>query len=145
MANSSAHLIEEGAVVFTRDATIGLAAITTKKMAVSQHIIAWVCLGDINNKFLLNIIYAMNSELESLTMGSTIKTIGMPDIKELRMPIPPLHEQINIATNLDNRKRVIKKIIDKIACQVEELQKYRQALITAAVTGKIDVREAGSL
>jgi type I restriction enzyme S subunit len=141
MANSSARLIEPGAVVFTRDATIGLAAITTKFMAVSQHIIAWVCLPGIYNQFLLNIIYAMKNELEKLTMGSTIKTIGMTDIKDLRMPIPPLEEQIKIVDKLNREKQIIEKAITKIEEQINELEKYRQALITAAVTGKIDVRE----
>ena len=36
LANSSARMLPPGAVVFTRDATIGLAAITTRPMAVSQ-------------------------------------------------------------------------------------------------------------
>jgi type I restriction enzyme, S subunit len=40
LANSSARLLPARAVVFTRDATIGESAITTRPMAVSQHIIA---------------------------------------------------------------------------------------------------------
>jgi len=43
LANSSARMLPERAVVFTRDATIGESAITTRPMAVSQHIIAWLC------------------------------------------------------------------------------------------------------
>ncbi len=141
MANSSAHLIESGAVVFTRDATIGLAAITTKPMAVSQHIIAWVCLPVVDNQFLLNVIYAMKDELERLTMGSTLKTIGMPDIKELKMPVPSLEEQIMIINQLNKDKQKIKEITANITQQIEKLQEYRQSLITAAVTGKINIRE----
>lgn len=141
MSNSSAHLIESGAVVFTRDATIGLAAIINKPMAVSQHIIAWVCLSDINNRFLLNAIYAMNGELERLTMGSTIKTIGMPDVKELRMPVPPLEEQVNIANQIDEEQYNLKEVISKIKSQIERLQEYRRSLITAAVTGKLNIKE----
>ena len=80
MANSSAHLLPPGAVVFTRDATIGLAAITTRPMAVSQHIIAWLCGPNILPEYLLFTFYAMIQDLERLTMGSTIKTIGMSDI-----------------------------------------------------------------
>ena len=41
--NSSARLLPERVVVFSRDATIGRCAITTRPMAVSQHFIAWVC------------------------------------------------------------------------------------------------------
>ena len=42
LANSSARILPKHSVVFTRDASIGLSAITTKEMAVSQHIIAWL-------------------------------------------------------------------------------------------------------
>jgi type I restriction enzyme, S subunit len=142
MANSSAHLIESGAVVFTRYATIGLAAITIRLMAVSQHIIAWVCLKNIiNNRFLLNTIYAMNGELESLTMGSTIKTIGMSDVKELRMPVPPLDDQVNIANQIDEQQGKLKDVISKVKKQLDKLQEYRRSLITAAVTDKLAISE----
>jgi type I restriction enzyme S subunit len=65
----------------------------------------------------------------------------MTDIKDLRMPIPPLEEQIKIVDKLNREKQIIEKAITKIEEQINELEKYRQALITAAVTGKIDVRE----
>ncbi|HEY9874326.1 MAG TPA: restriction endonuclease subunit S [Candidatus Obscuribacterales bacterium] len=141
MANSSAHLIEAGAVVFTRDATIGLAAITTKPMAVSQHIIAWVCLPKMENRYLLYVLYSMVQELNSLTMGSTLKTIGMADVKELKTPVPPLAEQIEIANYIAKNRKKIEKILFKVKTQIEKLQEYRQSLITAAVTGKLDITQ----
>lgn len=142
MANSSAHFIDSGAVVFTRDATIGLAAITTKSMAVSQHIIAWVCLPEMNNQYLLFVIYSMEQELNRLTMGSTLKTIGMADVKELRTPVPPVSEQIEIAEFIFEQKTKIQSILHKIGHQIDRLQEYRQSVITAAVTGKLDVTQA---
>ena len=43
LAHSSAHILPAGTVVFSRDASIGLCAITRAEMAVSQHFIGWVC------------------------------------------------------------------------------------------------------
>lgn len=64
LANSSARILPARAVVFTRDATIGESAITTKPMAVSQHIIAWLCdEGRVIPEFLLFAIYGMKGEL----------------------------------------------------------------------------------
>jgi type I restriction enzyme S subunit len=84
IANSSARLLPERSVVFTRDASIGLAAITTKPMAVSQHVIAWLCdLQQMNPEYLLFVFYAMKDELERYTFGATLKTIGMPDVNKL--------------------------------------------------------------
>jgi len=141
MANSSAHWIDTGAVVFTRDgARVGLSAITTKPMCVSQHIIAWVCGPSVSNLFLLHVIYAMNAEIFRITAGSTIPTIGMPDVKRMSMPLPPLSEQEEIVETLVNKREHFAKLITQAERAIELLQERRTALISAAVTGKIDLR-----
>jgi type I restriction enzyme S subunit len=140
MANSSAHLIEGGAVIFNRDgARVGLAAITTMPMAVSQHIIAWVPSSEIRNKYLLNVLYAMEPEIYRITAGATIPTIGMPDVRRMVTPVPPLSEQDTIVQRVECSRRQIAHVADKVEKQIQLLREYRQALISAAVTGKIDV------
>ncbi|MDF0553262.1 restriction endonuclease subunit S [Kamptonema sp. UHCC 0994] len=142
IANSSAYLINAGAVVFNRDgARVGLCAITTKTMAVSQHIIAWVCQSEVNNYFILHVMYAMKSDLRRLTAGSTIPTIGMDDVKSMASPIPPLHEQHEIVNYLIQNRNKIERIISQIKQQIKKLQEYRYSLITAAVTGQLDIGE----
>jgi type I restriction enzyme S subunit len=144
MANSSAHLLPAGAVVFSRDATVGLCAITTRPMAVSQHFIAYICGPRLLPRFLLLALKAMAQHLERLSMGSTIPTIGMPDIHSLSAPVPPSTEQEVICEYIDAECSKL----DQTAAQVEAaascLREYRSALITAAVTGKIDVRQHAS-
>lgn len=139
MARSSAHLIEPGAVVFTRDATIGLAAITTRAVAVSQHIIAWVCGPNVLNRYLLRVVDTMEPELDSLTFGATLKTIGMADIKQLTTPVPPLSEQFEIVAKLSTDLQRHNSTVQALEAQVTRLQEYRQALITAAVTGQLEI------
>ena len=56
-------------------------------------------------------------------------------------PMPPLLEQTAIATYLDRETQKIDRLQAKVATAIERLKEYRTALITAAVTGKIDVRE----
>ncbi|HQA92228.1 MAG TPA: restriction endonuclease subunit S, partial [Sedimentisphaerales bacterium] len=141
LANSSARLLPSRAVLFTRDATIGLSAITTRPMAVSQHIIAWLCGEQILPEYLLRVFYAMGQELERLTMGSTIKTIGMPDVRELAIPLPPVPEQRDIVKHIEAGTNSIDTVSSAVAKSVELLREYRTALISSAVTGKIDVRE----
>ncbi|MCB9539430.1 MAG: restriction endonuclease subunit S [Myxococcales bacterium] len=139
MANSSAHLVPAGTVVFTRDATIGLAAITTRPMALSQHIIGWVCGPEMLNHYLLRVMDTMSPELERLTLGATIRTIGMSAIRELATPVPPRGEQVAIAEWLDGQLQPVDEARDLLRQQIELLKEYRQALITAAVTGQLDV------
>jgi len=127
-------------MVFTRDATVGLCAITTREMAVSQHIIGWICEDNLLPEYLLNVTKAMDQELDRLTMGATISTVGMEDIKKLKMPLPPIEEQEEIVEYLNEELQKFDESIDKIRKGIERLKEYRTALITEAVTGQIDVR-----
>ena len=53
-------------------------------------------------------------------------------------------EQHAIADFLDRETARIDGMVAKVQTAIERLQEYRTALITAAVTGKIDVREAAA-
>jgi type I restriction enzyme S subunit len=66
--------------------------------------------------------------------------INRDTLSELRMPVPPLTEQRAIAVYLGQETKKIKRMVAKVEEAIERLQEYRSALITAAVTGKIDVR-----
>jgi type I restriction enzyme S subunit len=142
LANSSARLLPCGSVVFTRDATIGLAAITTREMAVSQHLIAWCPTGAVIALYLLRVFNAMKEHLDSLTTGATLKTIGMPEVKRLAMPVPPLSEQAAITHFLEQQIIRFDQLISQAKSAIELLKERRSALIAAAVTGQIDVRNA---
>lgn len=136
LANSSARLLRERAVVFTRDATIGESAITTRPMAVSQHIIAWLCNEElVIPEFLLFAIYGMTTELMKLTNGSTIKTIGLSDVKRIRVALPPIKEQHAIISHVFEGKAKINDVSEQIASSIDRLTEYRAAMIAAAVTG----------
>ena len=138
--NSSARLLPAGSVVFTRDATIGLAAITTREMAVSQHLIAWCPTDVMDPLYLLRVFNAMKDHLDSYTFGATIKTIGMGDVKSLMTPVPPSGEQLSIAAFITKELTVLDKLVDEVAKSIDLLRERRSALISAAVTGQIDVR-----
>ena len=66
--------------------------------------------------------------------------INRETLSELRMPVPPLSEQRAIADYLDRETARIDRMVEKVREAIVRLQEYRTALITAAVTGKIDVR-----
>ena len=135
LENSSARILPARAVVFTRDATIGLAAITCRDMAVSQHVIAWIChLNFVIPEFLLLTIYAMQTYLDSFTFGSTIKTIGLPDVKKLRVPVPTISEQESIVKIVFNNRTKLDTLIAKKRELIDKLNEKRAALITRTVT-----------
>lgn len=141
LENSSARLLPPRAVILSRDATIGLAAITERSMAVSQHFIAWICNETVLPEYLLRVFDAMQGELVRLTMGATLRTIGMPDVGALTTPIPPVPEQERIVAFVRRETAAIDGLITKAQQAIERLEEFRTALISAAVTGQIDVRE----
>jgi type I restriction enzyme S subunit len=73
-------------------------------------------------------------------IGSTFRRINVGQIKAFWICVPPLTEQISIAEYLDHETAKIDRMVEKVEAAIEKLQEYRTALITAAVTGKIDVR-----
>lgn len=75
----------------------------------------------------------------SLVMQPSLR---FDDLDRLRVPLPPPEEQAAIAAYLDMETAKLDALVGKVEEAVERLQEYRTALITAAVTGKIDVRKA---
>ncbi|HBR1291830.1 restriction endonuclease subunit S [Klebsiella quasipneumoniae] len=67
--------------------------------------------------------------------------IGQDNIKEGIVLIPPFEEQIEINNHIDNMRNIYECIIENALEGMDLLQERRTALISAAVTGKIDVRD----
>ena len=61
-------------------------------------------------------------------------------LKKLAVPFPSLEEQKKIADFLHSKDQIFDKLINDCKKQIELLKERRTALISAAVTGKIDVR-----
>jgi len=140
LANSSARLLPPRVVVFSRDATVGLCAITTRPMAVSQHFVAYICGPSVIPEFLLMTLKAMQQHLDGLSLGATIRTVGMDDVRGLACPLPPPTEQEKIVRFVNDDTAELSAAASTIEQAAQRLQEYRTALITAAVTGKVDVR-----
>ena len=83
----------------------------------------------------------MQSEIQSLMIGSTHKTIYQPTAAAFRLPVPPIAEQRRIVTYLDDQTKKIDTLVTESERLIDLSRERRTALITAAVTGQIDVRE----
>lgn len=143
MANSSARLLPAETVVLSRTASVGFSGILAKPMATTQDFAAWICGPTIRPKFLYYVLRAMKPEFRRLMMGSTHQTIYMPDIRSFRTPLPRLVIQDRIIAELDASIGNYRKVHEKLTESITKLREYRAALITAAVTGQIDVDRYG--
>lgn len=92
-------------------------------------------------KFAFYIFMASKRVLITLASGGGQPNISQGIIKNFRIPVPPTNEQQNIVSYLDSKVEKISASISELISQIKDLQDYRSALITEAVTGKIDLRE----
>jgi type I restriction enzyme S subunit len=145
LENSAAELLPAGTVVLSRTASVGFSGIMPVPMATSQDFWNWVPGGKLVSEYLLYAFRSMQHEFERLIMGSTHKTIYQPDAARLAIAVPPIAEQAAMVRYIDRETEQIDQMVAKVEAAIERLQEYRAALITAAVTGKIDVRAAGAL
>jgi len=73
--------------------------------------------------------------------GITRFGLSVHSLRDGWLPIPPIEEQHRIASRLDAESQTVRTLSTKVREVVALLREYRSALITAAVTGKIDVRD----
>jgi len=73
--------------------------------------------------------------------GSTFSEVSIETVRELTTCVPPKDEQHHITSHLDGSLDRIHKLIVKSEIKMSLLRERRTALISAAVTGKIDVRD----
>ncbi len=75
------------------------------------------------------------------SVGVSYPAVNASEIGMLPIPFPPPDDQRTIADSLNHETSKIDTLVSKVETAIERLQEYRTALITAAVTGKIDVRD----
>jgi len=142
------YLLRDGDILFARSgATVG-------KTFIYKNYIGEACFAgyliryrpDIN-KVVPNYIYYFTQTLgyeqwiEEINIQSTIQNVSAERYGNLFVTLPPLKEQQQIVEYLDKETSKIDNLIEKVTQQISNLKEYRQALISNAVTGKIDVRE----
>lgn len=81
-------------------------------------------------------------QLRLMSNATTIEVIYSESLKEVWLAVPPLNVQCKIIEYLDRGASKLDALVERTVLAIARLTEYRQALITAAVTGKIDVCEA---
>lgn len=141
------HKLELGDIVIARRGEMGRAGL------VRENNVGWLCgtgslrarlrQDTINPEFLLY-QFSMKGVVDYLTLqsvGSTMDNLNTTILGELPVILPPVDEQISVVSYLRKICNALDAQSQKVSQAISLLQEYRAALITSAVTGKIDVRD----
>ena len=98
--------------------------------------------SQMSSDFLLYIIYGpmVRNYIDSKSKGSTVGHLRVGEVGELPAPVPPKNEQVEIVRALGKLEAKFDNLTAEARRAIDLLKEHRSALISAAVTGKIDVR-----
>jgi type I restriction enzyme S subunit len=135
VANSAAVIHPTDTVMLSRTASVGHVVRIGRPMATTQAFMTWTCGQDLEPRYLVLVLNAMKPEFERIAYGSTHKTIYMPDLEQLRVPLPSLTAQRTIADYLDTETARIDALIAKKRGLQAKLDERDLALAYEMVTG----------
>ena len=130
---------QRGDIIFSRNAKVGIASyvMTEKPFALGQDLVG-IRAVDVDPLFLF---YFMNSfiirnQIMRLLTGSTFKRIDLKKIRNLKIPLPPLSEQKQIAEILST----VDRKLELLRQRREKLERVKRGLMKDLLTGRRRVR-----
>ena len=139
-------MFPSGTLVMTIAANIGDVAVLDFEACFPDSVVGFIPRCGIERDFLFYVFLAMKPELLREAPVNTQGNLNIERIGSIGspIPVPSKSEQRAIAAFLDRETAQIDALIAKVQEAIDRLKEFRTALISAAVTGKIDVRETAA-
>ncbi|MGH3713264.1 MAG: restriction endonuclease subunit S [Micromonosporaceae bacterium] len=141
------HRLEEGDLIAARRGDLGRCAVVGPSVAGflcgTGSAVVRLDQARMDPSFAA-IVFSSRRNRDALALasvGSTMENLNSDIIGALRFPVPPLDEQRQLTAELEQATAKIDALIAETERFVELSRERRAALITAAVTGQIDLRE----
>ncbi|WP_201446224.1 restriction endonuclease subunit S [Burkholderia gladioli] len=123
-------------------ATLGKVGLTNRLSSANQQINAVAFPQPHNARYFAYSLAEKSEVMKFLSNSSTIGIMNQEKTKDIVVAVPPIDEQLQIASFLDTKTAKFDALKSESERAIDLLREYRTALIAAAVTGKIDVRNA---
>lgn len=128
--------------LYGQGATRGRVAVLSVPATCNQACAAVSPTTDVNVRFLEKFLFSAYNHIRTLGNQTTQPNLNLELIRKIRILVPPLDEQNEITFFCDQTYARISELISKTESKIKKLAEYRTSLVSAAVTGKIDVRES---
>jgi type I restriction enzyme S subunit len=133
-----------GDVLFTMEAPLGQVALVDREdIALAQRVVKFRGItGRMTNRYLMWWLVGSHCQhqLNSFSTGSTALGLKASKLSAITCVVPPVDEQLAIVDHVHISIGRLSEIHEVAISQIALLQERRSALISAAVTGQIDVR-----
>ena len=140
LASCGTALVPSGSIVLSTRAPIGSLAIAETELCTNQGCKSLVPIADTQSRFFGYLLSTSTGELNIRGKGTTFLELSGDELGAFKVGVPPNAEQLAIAAFLDRATSRIDALIAKTQRSIDLLKERRSALITAAVTGQIDLR-----
>ncbi|MGE4685108.1 restriction endonuclease subunit S [Yersinia enterocolitica] len=138
---SVSQLFPSGTLMMAIAANIGDTAILGFEAYAPDSVVGFKPYKDLHLEFLRYSFMAALPALEQTSTQSTQANLNIDRIGTVKAVFPPLKEQLDIIKHIDDTLYKYDSIEDRANLAIKLMQERRTALISAAVTGKIDVRD----
>jgi type I restriction enzyme S subunit len=132
--------VDDGFILIGMDGDFNVVKWKGGRALLNQRICSVNGTKVIHDNYLYYLISFPLKLINDIAYFTTVKHLSTGDIENINVTTPPLQEQQAIANYLDRETSQIDTLIEKTEQSIEYLKEYRTALISSAVTGKIDVR-----
>ncbi len=135
--------LDDSSLVLSINGTIGVSAFYNGEKVILGKSAAYInCKTTLCREFLHQYIQStfIQNWMQMEAGGTTIPNLSLESIRNMPILCPPIEEQNEIFQHLEGFQRNFLAIKSGLVSQIDTLREYRTALISAAVTGKIDVR-----
>lgn len=129
-------------VIAMYGATIGRLGILGAPACTNQACCVFTDPTTVETRFAYYALSAAREHLVLIASGGGQPNINQDKLRSLRIAVPPKDEQRKIVDYLDAEGLKLDMLVAKATNVIATLREYRSTLVHAAVTGKIDVREA---
>jgi type I restriction enzyme S subunit len=138
LGKSKSVPLEPGELFVSIAATVGKPIVTKIKCCIHDGFVYFVGLRE--NREYLYYLFSCGEAYKGLGKLGTQLNLNTDTIGDICLPRPSPDEQETIVQFLDHATAKIDALVAKVGDAIERLKEFRTALISAAVTGKVDVR-----
>ena len=129
----------KGTVLMAIAANVGDVAISEFDAFCPDSVVGFVPSKQLDREFLYYGLRSLRPSIANSSTSNAQDNTNIARLGTLKIPLPELSVQRHIVENLDHAERRNHALANLITGSIERLREFRSALITAAVTGQIDV------